>query len=164
MKRLNILMKHLFLFLFLFLVGCGFTPLYISQEMNEKAAMIEISPIDGALGQQLRSNLEHRFNPSGVVFEKPYRLNITLKETEVSKQGIRQDDTATRITISLTGNYTLYYNNEKVLSEKSYFLSSYNILQDPYSSYVSHKDTLKQLTDLVADDIALRIGLYLKDN
>ncbi len=152
------------LFLLLILTGCGFSPLYSSKSMDERATMIDVAPIDGALGQDLRNNLEHRFNPSGINNEKSYKLVITLQEKEVSELGIRSDDTATRITISLTAYYTLYYKGKQVLKDKSTFLSAYNILQDPYSSYVSHQNALKEINDLISDDIAIRISLYLKDN
>ncbi len=153
-----------YIFILLLLSGCGFSPLYLSKTLDADAAKISIAPINGTLGQELRNNLEHRFNPSGIASEKPYKLTIILTEAEVSRQGIRQDDTATRITISLTATYKLFFKDTLVLEDKSVFLSSYNILNDPYSSYVSHQKTQNNLNDLIADDIALRIGLYLKDN
>ncbi len=149
--------------LVLLLSSCGFSPLYLSSAVDSSASKIAIAPIDGVLGQELRNNLTHRFNPTGLDKDKVYKLIITLNEQEVSKQGIREDDTATRITISLNADYSLYYKDKLVLQDKSTFLSAYNIVQDPYSSYVSHQKTLQQLNSLIADDIALRVSLYLKD-
>ncbi len=151
------------LFLILLLTGCGFTPLYMSGEVVKETSKVEVSAIAGVLGQDLRNQLEHAFNPSGIYQEKEYRLVARLTEREVAREGIREDDTATRITISLQADYKLYQGDKVILTDKSLFLSSYNILQDPYSSYVSHQDALRQLTDLIANDMTLRISLFLKD-
>ena len=155
------MLGRIFLLFFCFLIsGCGFSTINGSAV---KTPPVTVKPIDGHLGQLLRSSLEDRFSSSKATSEgSPYVLNVVLEQAELGRQAIQKDATPTRIVVSMTANYTLTHEGKEVLSNRSSFRASSNIVDNPFATYTSSKTSEERLVQLIANDISTRLVAYLK--
>lgn len=163
----------LILILICFINGCGFRPLYIqTNETNfytgsnqnssiiNELAQIKISTISERFGQQIRNKLLDLLTPKGVPTNAKYRLEVELAKKQVSQQAMRDDVTATSERVDYTVNYTLFKGSEKLISGDSFAFVSYNILSNPYSTTMAQKKSEENAANIIANDIALRLGAY----
>lgn len=163
----------LILTLIVFINGCGFRPLYIQDTEknihfadNQKdsviteLAQIKINPIPERFGQQLRNKLLDLLTPKGVPTNAKYRLDVKLDSKVISQQAMRDDITATNERVDYIISYTLYENSKKLVSGDSYAFVSYNILNNPYSTTIAQKKSEENAANIIANDIALRLGAY----
>lgn len=171
-------MKHLLILAFVFFVSsCGFRPLYIqSSETNAymlnnqtdsiigELAQIKINPISERFGQQIRNKLLDLLTPKGVPSNAKYRLDVKLDSKIVSQQAMRDDVTATSERVDYTVSYTLYEGSQKLVSGDSFAFVSYNILNNPYSTTMAQKKSEENAANIIANDIALRLGAYFHSN
>lgn len=137
------------------LASCGF-----STVSPQASPPVLVSPVQGHLGQLLRSDLEDRF--AGNLPGDPYTLFITLEQVEVGRQAIQKDATPTRITTAITANYRLSYQGKDVLTDRSTFRGSSNVVDNPFASYTSSKTVEERLIHLIATDISTRLQAYFK--
>ena len=161
-------MKQFFLCLLCFvLVSCGFSPLYSDKEdalLTQQTSSVEVQPIEGILGFQLKSFLNDKLNPTDLNTEKKYRLSI---ETDVTKSG---DQIISKHKFSTLGKITLkaHYKMTEIKTGAVVFKStakawgSYNILKQPYATVTMEDKLLENLTKVVADKIALHTVTYFK--
>lgn len=167
-------MKYiLILALVIFTNSCGFRPLYVQKSnfgssqnnsiVNE-LAQIKINPIEERFGQQIRNKLLDLLTPKGVPSNAKYRLDVKLAEKSVSQQAMRDDITATSERVDYTVNYTLYEGTQKLVSGDSFAFVSYNILNNPYSATMAQKKSEENAANIIANDIALRLGAYFHSN
>lgn len=160
-----------------FVSGCGFRPLYIqSSETNtysigeqngsiiNELAQIKINSIPERFGQQIRNKLLDLLTPKGVPTNAKYRLEVTIENKNVSQQAMRDDVTATSERVDYTIGYTLYEGSQKLVSGDSYAFVSYNILNNPYSTTMAQKKSEENAANIIANDIALRLGAYFHSN
>ena len=153
--------------------GCGFKPLYIQSTENNfysgveqsssiinELAQIKITPISERFGQQIRNKLLDLLTPKGVPAKAKYRLDVKLEKKTVSQQAMRDDVTATSERVNYTVSYTLYEGSQKLLSGDSYAFVSYNLLNNPYSTTMAQKKSEENAANIIANDIALRLGAY----
>ncbi|MCP4393551.1 MAG: hypothetical protein GY804_04700 [Alphaproteobacteria bacterium] len=163
--------------------ACGFQPLYstrneqptlgtlspknIASNRIEKTADIFIAPIANRKGQLLKNNLLGMLTPHGEPSNPKYKLKIVLGNFPSIKQGLQSDNTATRILINASAEYALYdIDNDKkpILQGKSRAKTSYNVLDDVYSSIVSKETAEERALKIIAEDISLRLGVYFNTN
>ena len=167
----------LILALIVFVNACGFRPLYIqSSETNlysdgtqnnsiiNELAQIKINPISERFGQQIRNKLLDLLTPKGVPSNAKYRLDVKLDNKVVSQQAMRDDVTATSERVDYTVSYTLYEGSQKLVSGDSFAFVSYNILNNPYSTTMAQKKSEENAANIIANDIALRIGAFFHSN
>lgn len=171
-------MRYILIFaLILFISGCGFRPLYIQSTetdiFSEKTkdnsivnelAKIKIYPIAERFGQQIRNKLLDLLTPKGVPSDAKYRLYVKLEKKSVTQQAMRNDVTATSERINYTVSYSLYEGSKKLVSGDSYAVVSYNILNNPYSTTIAQKKSEENAANILANDIALRLGAYFHSN
>lgn len=163
----------LILALVAFVNGCGFRPLYIqntetdiysvdnrSSSIISELAQIKITPISDRFGQQIRNKLLDLLTPKGVPSNAKYRLDVKLDSKVVSQQAMRDDVTATSERVDYTLSYTLYEGSQKLVFGDSYAFVSYNILNNPYSTTMAQKKSEENAANIIANDIALRLGAY----
>lgn len=167
-------MRHiLILGLVCFISACGFRPLYIqrsetdfysgkdqSSSIINELAQIKIPPISDRFGQQIRNKLLDLLTPKGIPAKAKYRLDVVLANKVVSQQAMRNDVTATSERVDYTVKYTLYEGSEKLVSGDSYAFVSYNILNNPYSTTMAQKKSEENAANIIANDIALRLGAF----
>lgn len=167
-------MKHILILVFVVLISsCGFKPLYIQNtEKNfyngdaqghsvvNELALIKISPISERFGQQIRNKLLDLLTPKGAPIKAKYRLKVVLDKKIVSQQALRDDVTATSERVDYTVKYTLYKESQELVSGDSFAFVSYNILNNPYSTTMAQKKSEEDAANIIANDIALRLGAY----
>ncbi len=155
------------------LTACGFQPLYVQRSASEswyaaakdtsitdEMALVKIAPIADRFGQQLRNNLLDLITPRGVPQQAKYRLKAELLERIVTQQAMRDDVTATNERIEYKVGYTLYQETQKLVSGDAIAFVSYDILANPYSTTMAQKKAETDAAQIIANDIALRIGAY----
>ena len=167
-------MKKLMTFsLFCFLTACGFQPLYVQKtggswyydgqfdtSITEEMSKIKISSISDRFGQQLRNNLLDLITPKGSPRDAKYRLDVKLDSRNVVQQAMRNDVTATNERVEYRVKYSLFQENNTLISGDSIAFVSYDILANPYSTTMAQKKAETDAASIIANDIALRIGAY----
>jgi hypothetical protein len=73
---------------------------------------------------------------------------------------MRSDVTATSERIKFTVSYKLYQGNTILVSGDSFAFVSYDILNNPYSTTTAQKKSEEDAANIIANDIALRLGAY----
>lgn len=167
----------LILALVVFISGCGFRPLYIQNSADNtyalnaqgtsvinELAQIKVSSIPERFGQQIRNKLLDLLTPKGVPTNAKYRLDVKIDNIAVAQQAMRDDITATNERVDYTISYALYEGSKKLVSGDSYAFVSYNILNNPYSTTIAQKKSEENAANILANDIALRLGAYFHSN
>ena len=164
----------LILALVIFVSGCGFRPLYIQNtdtnaysnntSVINELAQIKISSIPERFGQQIRNKLLDLLTPKGVPTKAKYRLDAKIDSKVISQQAMRNDVTATSERVDYIISYTLYEGSQKLVSGDSYAFVSYNILNNPFSTTMAQKKSEENAANILANDIALRLGAYFHSN
>lgn len=147
--------------------ACGFQPLYGEAETNggggivsDQMAAIDVGVIADRSGQQLRSYLLERLNPSGRPASPTYRLEVTVME---SQQGLAtaSDDTVTRSRLRVAADYTLTDLRQRVvvLDRSHITFASFNVQDDLFGNLVSVEGardrSLRDISEQVRRDVAL---------
>ena len=164
-RRGNMLFKKIILGTFFVLSGCGFTPLYYSNEGEvSQTEQVLVAPIADYNGYVLKQSIENALNPKGVNGPKKYILEVHLGSPLLSDQSIQGDNFASRKKITLTANYKLIDKNTKetVLSSSTTALGAFNVFYEPYTAYQAEKRQTEDLVQIVANNISLRVAAYLK--
>ncbi len=158
----------------LFLCGCGFQPLYVEKKhdnmwyyggdfdtsISDEMAKISIEPIADRFGQVLRNNLLDLLTPKGSPKEPKYRLFASLASKSETDQALRSDITATRKMVVYKVSYYMTEDGRQVMKGDSVAYTSYDILANPYSTTTARKKGDEYAADIIANDIALRLGAY----
>ncbi|MDD7313350.1 MAG: LPS assembly lipoprotein LptE [bacterium] len=157
----------------LLLAACGFQPLYVTKtggkwyydgkfdvSITDEMSQINVLPIADRFGQILRNDLLDLLTPKGKPKQAKYRLQVTLKDKSVTQQAMRNDVTATNERIQYKVDYTLYSGTTQLVSGDSIAFVSYDILANPYSTTMAQKKAESDAAQILANDIALRIGAY----
>jgi LPS-assembly lipoprotein len=97
-------MRVLIASLTLLLAACGFQPMY-SSGGSAAIGPVEVSMIEGKAGHVLKTELD-RLLAVEANGNAPSALEITLEE-QVSRLGLRRDESATRGELRLVANYVL---------------------------------------------------------
>ena len=145
--------------------ACSWQPLYYQGKLDvvSQTAQIEILPVAQESGRELVNKLKDLLNPENKDVEKKYSLFIFLKENINDDQGILGDNTSTRATMRITADFTLKEGNKVLLKESAFSTSSYNILMLPYPTVTAENTTRKRLLEVLANNIAIRLGVYFKN-
>jgi LPS-assembly lipoprotein len=155
--------------------ACGFEPLYSTKNINgetstaviaKETSYISITRIPDRRGQILKNNLLEMLTPNGEPDSPKYELRVKLGDFPSIKQGLESDNTATRILINASAEYSLYdVNNPQkpILTGKARAKTSYNVLDEVYSSIVSKENAEERALGIIAENIALRLGVYFRN-
>lgn len=151
----------------LLVAGCGFTPVYGNRaaagSVPAQFDRIEVMPIGGRVGLQLRNDMIDRFSARGRQTDKLYRLDIVLN---ARKEGlaIQQDESVTRINYRLFGHFRLIrLSDQQVLFEdnaRTYV--AYNVVQSDFATLSAERDAEERAAHDLGAEIATRLSLYFK--
>ncbi len=148
----------------LLIAGCNVRPLHGSRqdEVTAQLSSTRIAPLSNRLGQQLHNLLRDRINPYGQPNDPAYDLRVSLTRRE-AESGLREDETATRITLTLTARYSLTTTQagEVVTEGTTGAQAVFNILENRYSSLVSEQSAEERALAIIADSIATRLTVAL---
>ncbi len=146
------------------IAACNVRPLHGSRsgEVTSELSATRIAPLSNRLGQQLHNMLRDRINPLGQPSDPAYELRVNLSRRE-AESGLREDETATRITLTLTAQYTLKTTGagEVVTKGTTGAQAVFNILENRYSSLVSEQSAEERALIIIADSIATRLTTAL---
>lgn len=155
--------------LLLLLAGCGFKPVYGTNQASSTAPSgtdgVYVEKLTGSKSHhQLWIELEDKLNPGGQVPPHPaYRLSATLSST-VTPIGVATDGTVSRYNVALTSSYVLsdYVTGEKITDGSLKEVSSYNNRTNEYfSTYISSEDALKRGVSSLSETYRQRLAPFL---
>lgn len=165
--------KWVMLGVFYLLTACGFQPLYVQKtggswyydaqfdtSITEEMSQVKISLIKDRFGQILRNDLLDLLTPKGAPKNAKYVLNIELEDRVVVQQAMRNDVTATSERVEYRVKYSLTKENYDLVSGNSIAFVSYDILANPYSTTMAQKKAESDAANIIANDIALRLGAF----
>ncbi|MEE8173571.1 MAG: hypothetical protein V3T62_11640, partial [Alphaproteobacteria bacterium] len=118
--------------------ACGFTPIYRQDEstsLREYLSLIEVAPIGGQSGLQLRNRLTEKISPRGVVDVPQFRLSVKL-ESSTDALLIQLDNTATRQNLKMNASFTLtdLSTGETVFQGQTISVGSYNVVDSEFAT------------------------------
>jgi len=154
----------------LLLSGCGFHSVYgahgkdgspVAQELS----LISITNIPDRPGQMLKNDLIDRFyGKNGRPAQPKYKLEVKLRTTE-EDLGLLADATTSRAVINSYGDYTLtdISGKEKLASGTAHSVTSFNTLNQQYSTQVARDSATQRTIDEVSEQIANAVSLYFAD-
>lgn len=148
------------------LAACGFRPLYGERSAASvsapELAAVQIDTIPNREGQIVRNSLLDKMRPRGGAQKELYRLTVSLS-TGRESFGIRTDDTATRATMTMVASYTLsdIATGQPLLTASSRAVSSYNILDSDFATYISENDAMRRTAVDLSEEIKTRVAIFL---
>jgi LPS-assembly lipoprotein len=150
---------------FLLLPGCGLQPLYGGGSGSPVAATmrsIEVAPIPGQPGWLMRNKLVDRLGESGTATAQ-YRLDVTLDDN-ITAFGLRSDQAATQERRTLRARFQLVSlpSGTVVLDATAGSDAGIDIVSSEYATVAAEQTALENLSDIVADQIVTRVGLYAR--
>jgi len=116
------------------------------------------------VGQQLHNELERLLHPGGAAPRYGYRLTAKLTES-TSSLAVKKSAFATRGNLTVTAGYRLLDSTtgELVLSASNAITVSYNIFSSEFETLMAEKDARKRAVRELAQEIRIRLGVYLRD-
>lgn len=150
------------------LVGCGFRPLYLTennkQNIIEQTAAVAVEPISGEGGYQMELILAEKLNPKQLNRPKKYRLEVRLGAPSYSDKSLKDDNFATIEEMNVVAFYTLIQSDsgEKLVSASLNSSGLFNLIREPYATVVSKDQLYQNLIKVMSDEIALHIMSYFK--
>jgi len=153
----------LLLALSLALASCGLRPLY-SGGANSDAAValrsVSVGPIPGQSGWLVRNKLVDRL-ATGHSGTPAYRLDVVLDD-DLTAFGIRGDRAATRERRTLRARFQLISlsTGTVVLDATAGSDSGIDVVSSEYATVAAEQTALDQLSDILADQIVARLGLF----
>ena len=151
----------------LVVAACGFTPVYGNRaapgSVPAQFDRIEVTPIGGRVGLQLRNDLIDRFSARGGQTAKLYRLDIVLN---ARKEGlaIQQDESVTRFNYRLFGNFRLIRLSDQqvIFEDNARTYVAYNVVQSDFATLSAERDAEERAAHDLGAEIATRLSLYFK--
>ena len=145
------------------LSGCGLRPLYADAPANSVASTlrsVSVAPIPGRAGWLVRNKLVDRLAISGSG-DPAYRLDVTLDDN-ITAFGIRADRAATRERRTLRARYQLVSlaTGAVLLDSTAGSDAGIDIVSSEYATVAAEQTALEQLSEVLADQIVARLGLY----
>jgi LPS-assembly lipoprotein len=145
------------------LSGCGLHSLYGGGSGSAVATTLRsvaVAPIAGQGGWLMRNKLVDRLGESGAG-APTYRLDVVLDDN-ITAFGLRSDRAATQERRTLRARYQLVdlSNGMVVLDASAGSDAGIDIVSSEYATVAAEQTALENLTDIVADQITARLGLY----
>ncbi len=145
----------------LLLAGCGFTPIYgDGSAANAMFGQVEIGPLDGQTGFDMRERLEMRLGlATAPAFLLAIDLNITRKGLAITPDG-----SITRYNLKGIANFTVSRTGgTEVYKDKVEAFTAYNATGSAYATRVAARDAHRRLVVTLADKIVTRMAIAAKD-
>ncbi len=143
--------------------GCGLQPLYSGGASGDVAmtlGSVGVGPIEGQSGWLVRNKLIDRLG-AGNGKVATYRLDVVLDDN-ITAFGIRGDRAATRERRTLRARFQLVSlaTGTVVLDATAGSDSGIDVVSSEYATVAAEQTALEQLSDIVADQIVARLGLF----
>jgi LPS-assembly lipoprotein len=144
------------------LTGCGLRPLYADGSRGGVATTlrsVEVAPINGQAGWLMHNRLTERLGDSGGA--RSYRLEVELDDN-ITGFGIRGDRAVTRERRALRARFRLVDlgTGAVVLDATAGSDAGIDVVSSEYATVAAEQTALERLSDVVADQIVARLGLF----
>ena len=149
------------------LAGCGFHPLYAPggvRASDPDLAAINVLRINDRPGQILALALRENLNPTGASVPKRWNLVTGLRVTRADL-GIQRNATATtsEITVYATFQVQEASSGRVILSSTSSAVGDFDQVVDAYATQVAADDARDRAIREVADEMTLRLAIFVRD-
>ena len=146
------------------LSGCGFTPVYrqdSSSSVRQNLSLIEVAPIGGQRGLQLRNRLNEKFSPKGVADVPRFRLSVVL-ESSTEAVLIQLDNTVTRQNLRMKAAFTLtdLSSRATVFKGNSFSVGSYNVVDSEFATISAEDNVVERATLEIGEEIFDLLVIY----
>jgi LPS-assembly lipoprotein len=143
--------------------GCQLQPLYAGGAGGQVAttlSSVTVAPIPGQVGWLVYNKLKDRL-ATGAGSAARYRLDVELDDNIVGL-GIRGDRAVTRERRSLRARYRLtdLSTGQVVLDATAGSDAGIDVVSSEYATVAAEQTAAERLSDVVADQIVSRIGLF----
>ena len=147
----------------LMLAGCQLQPLYSGGSTGAVASTLSsvaVAPIEGQVGWLVYNKLKDRLTASGSS-EARYRLNVELDDNIVAL-GIRGDRAVTRERRTLRARYHIVdvSTGAVVLDATAGSDAGIDVVSSEYATVAAEQSASERLSEVVADQIVARLGLF----
>ena len=148
----------------LLLPGCALQPLYRGGSSGAVASAlrsVQVAPIEGQSGWLVRNKLQERLGDGASANDVRYRLEVELDD-DIASFGIRGDRAATRERRTLRARYRLVEieHGTVVLDATAGSDAGIDVVSSEYATVAAEQTALERLAEVVADQIAARLGLF----
>jgi len=145
------------------LASCGLHPLYGGGSSGTVATTlraVKVGPIEGQVGWLVRNKLVDRLG-EGTATTPRYRLDVTLDDN-ITGFGIRGDRAVTRERRTLRARYQLVdlATGSVVLDATAGSDAGIDVVSSEYATVAAEQTAAENLSDVVADQIVARLGIY----
>lgn len=145
------------------LTGCALRPLYAGGEGGQVAttlSSVQVAPIPGRVGWLMYNKLKDRLEDTGTA-DPQYRLDVELDD-DIIGLGIRGDRATTRERRSLRARYRLVNlrTGAVVLDATAGSDAGIDVVSSEYATVAAEQTAAERLSDVVADQIVSRLGLF----
>jgi LPS-assembly lipoprotein len=150
------------------LAACGFQPLYgergVRSVSSDELAAVQIDLIRDREGQMLRNELLDRFQAAGSAVKPLYGLSIGL-QTSRAALGIRTDETASRVNLTMFATYVVRDIATGVVLFKGQgrSIDSFDILDSDFASTSSEADAIRRAVYDLSEQITTRVSIALSN-
>ena len=150
----------------LLLAACGFQPLYGTRPDGapvEALRAVEVAIIPDRQGQILRNQLQLLFNPTGAPAPDAYRLAVALT-TSGADALIRKDETASRLDLVVTAEFTLTsLPDGRVLHRgRARSVNSFDVVESDFATINAERDALEASLRQIAHTIQTQLAIYFE--
>ncbi len=136
---------------FLLLAGCGFRPMFSGTDTD-----IYVAPISGINGIDLRNSLNAKFGGAHDT-NAEYVLTVKLDEPVTQYKALERTGDATWQQVSLTANFELAQNGEKIASGREVAAESYTFVRYLVAANASYNNAVRNIINVLADKISVRV-------
>ena len=148
------------------LPGCGLQPMYAGANGTSVAqglAAVDVPPIPGRDGWLVRNALQAKLGVAGETTPQ-YRLDVRLDDA-LEALGVLNDDTISRERRILRSRYQLIdlSTGEILLDATAGSDAGIDVIESEYATIAAEQTALENLAREVADRMATRIALTLRE-
>ena len=145
------------------LSGCGLRPMYAGGNSGVAASSlrsIQVQPIPGKAGWLVHKALVQRLGRQDG--DSRYRLEVELDDN-ITGFGIRGDSAATRERRTLRARYRLLESatGAVVLDATAGSDAGIDVVSSQYATIAAEQTALERLSEVIADQMVARLGLYV---
>lgn len=157
-------MKKVILVFAVLLSACGFTPMYSDNSGDSKTLeySVNILPIPGTDGVELRNKLRSNLNPFGEAKNPDYNLQVSLS-TGGRLKGIQRTGDATWQEIIVSANYSLTdaATGKELLKNSDAVSESYTFVENLVAANSASAAATASAIRILSDKISARVKLFI---
>jgi LPS-assembly lipoprotein len=151
------------------LSGCGFQPLYgptaSGEQLSDVMKTVDISPVPGRAGQNIRNELIFRTTGGGYSEKPKYRLDIAVKTSIMNTLVNREGDPQGEI-YQLYSEFKLIRvaDNQVVLDGHTNARAAFDKTESVFFGQRARRDAQDRASRTIAEAIRTRVAAYLATN